>query len=208
MPRPRQKDETGYTYTDYLTWNADERWEIIGGKLFNMSPAPGRTHQTVSRRIAFEINALLKDEECEVFYAPFDVLLAPADSKDQDITDVVQPDILVVCAREKLDERGCKGAPDWVIEITSPGTASRDHIVKRKLYERYGVMEYWIVQPVDRIVMVYRLDSDGCYTRPDVYGETDAVPVEVIGGLVLDLKKVFRQLPQSVSNPVSKPPAP
>ncbi len=177
MPRPQQRHESGCTYADYLTWNDDERWEIIGGEVCNMSPAPGRTHQTVSRRMAFEINALLKDDAFEVFYAPFDVRLAHADSADQHITDVVQPDILVVCDPEKLDERGCKGAPDWVIEITSPKTASRDHIAKRKLYERHGVREYWIVQPVDRVVMVYRLDSDGRYARPDVYGETDAVPI-------------------------------
>jgi Uma2 family endonuclease len=152
--------------------------------------------------MAFEINALLKDDACEVFYAPFDVRLGHANATDQDITDVVQPDILVVCDPEKLDERGCKGAPDWVIEITSPGTASRDHIAKRKLYEQYCVKEYWIVQPVDRVVMVYRLEPDGCYARPDVFGETDAVPVEVIPGLVLDLKRVFPQLPLSLSTPV------
>jgi len=207
MPRPRQRTETGYTYADYQTWNDNERWEIIGGEAWNMSPAPGRTHQTVSRRMAFEIHALLKDEDCEVFYAPFDVRLAHADSADQEISDVVQPDILVVCDPEKLDERGCKGAPDWIIEITAPKTASRDHIAKRKLYERHGVGEYWIVQPVDRVVMVYRLDPDGRYARPDVYGETDVVSARAVPGLVMDLKRVFTHLPPSLSAPGLDPPA-
>lgn len=191
MSGAEQNHQMAYTYADYLCWDNEERFEIISGRVYNMSPAPGRIHQTVSRRMVYEISAVLKDERCEMFYAPFDVRLADRHATDQEIINVVQPDILIVCDPEKLDERGCKGAPDWIIEITSPGTASRDHITKRKLYEDHGVSEYWIVQPVDQFLMVYRLGPDGLYGRPDVYGKGDTVPSDVVSGLLIDLNRVF-----------------
>ena len=105
---------------------------------------------------------------------------------------VVQPDLLVVCDPAKLDTHGCLGAPDWIIEIISPSTASKDHIVKRELYERFGVNEYWIVQPMDRLVMVYQLTPDGRYGRPAVYSESDVITVGILPELQIDLKPVFK----------------
>lgn len=157
MSMEQEERNRFHTYSDYLAWSGEERWEIVGGVAHSMSPAPGRAHQTVSRRMAFQIEAFLENGPCEMFTAPFDVRLSESPQRDDAVMNVVQPDILVVCDPQKLDERGCKGAPDWVIEITSPATASRDHILKRDLYERYGVKEYWIVQPLDRVVMVYRV---------------------------------------------------
>jgi Uma2 family endonuclease len=115
--------------------------------------------------------------------APFDVRLAEADEADDEISTVVQPDILVVCDPDKLDDRGCRGAPDWVIEVISPGSAAHDRIRKLALYEHHGVREYWIVHPIDRILTIYELQDDE-YGKPTEYeltGTTQAstLPVSI-----------------------------
>ncbi|MHB9139847.1 MAG: Uma2 family endonuclease [Victivallaceae bacterium] len=187
----QHSEKERFSYADYLTWNDDQRWELINGEPLLMSPAPNRFHQTVSRKIEFQIESYLRGKSCEVFYAPFDVRLAEPDTQTEDIIDVVQPDLLVICDPSKLDKRGCLGAPDWIIEIVSPSTASKDHIMKRELYERFGVIEYWIVQPMDRLVMVYQLTPDARYGRPAVYSESDVIPVGILPELQIDLKEVF-----------------
>lgn len=112
-----------YTYADYLTWKFDERVELIKGKIFKMSPAPSRNHQRIAMALINPISNYFKGEKCEAYFAPFDVRLIDSKKKksDKDIYSVVQPDICVICDPEKLDERGCLGAPDWIIEILSPG---------------------------------------------------------------------------------------
>lgn len=182
-----------FSYADYLTWKDDQRWEIIDGEPILMSPAPNRFHQTISRRIEYQIEHYLRDKVCEVFNAPFDVRLEDAEISDQNSFNVFQPDLLVVCDPAKLmNNHGCIGAPDWIVEIISPSTASRDHIVKRAIYERFGVKEYWIVQPTDRIIMVYRLSPEGFYEKPDVFSETDIITVGILPELQIDLKDVFK----------------
>ena len=187
----QHSEKEKFSYADYLTWNDDQRWELINGEPLLMSPAPNRFHQTVSRKIEFQIESYLRGKSCEVFYAPFDVRLAEPGTHTEDIIDVVQPDLLVICDPSKLDKRGCLGAPDWIIEIVSPSTASKDHIMKRELYERFGVIEYWIVQPMDRLVMVYQLTPDARYGKPAVYSESDVIPVGILPELQIDLKEVF-----------------
>ncbi len=164
-----------------------------------MSPAPNRIHQTISRRLAFQIESYLQGKTCELFFAPFDVGLARNDACSEEIYDVVQPDLLVVCNPSILNDLGCIGAPDWIIEIISPSTASKDHLIKRELYERFGVSEYWIVLPLDGLIMVYQLTPEGSYGRPEVYSASDVVTVGILPELRVDLKQVFEGLDATFS---------
>lgn len=133
----------------------------------------------------------LRDKACKVYAAPFDVRLPFENEKDEDIKTVVQPDIVVVCDKSKLDDRGCKGAPDLIIEITSPTTSRLDVKDKFNLYERAGVKEYWIADPNGKTVMVFKQGEDGRYDRPDMYAEEDEIPVGIFMDLRVDLKEVF-----------------
>lgn len=155
-----------FTYADYCTWPEDERWELIDGVPYNMAPAPVRKHQWVAGEIFRQIaNHLHKKKKCRVYHAPFDVRLPLGDESDDQIHTVVQPDILVICQREREDRKGCRGAPDWVIEVLSPSTATKDHILKRELYARHGVREYWLVHPTDKVLTRYD------FTRQSVKAE-------------------------------------
>lgn len=186
-----KKQMRAFTYADYVSWNDKERWEIINGEAHNMSPAPDTLHQLISMELAFQIKSQLKEKPCQVIPAPFDVRLPLANQKEDDIINIVQPDISVVCDPEKLDKKGCLGAPDLVIEIISPTTYRKDRMEKFFLYEQMGVKEYWIVSPDDRIVEVFLLGKDGKYGRPDIYCETDTVQVMAFKGLKIDLDPVF-----------------
>ena len=147
-----------YSYADYLLWTFQERVEIIKGKLFNMSPAPRRIHQKIHSMIFTDIAVSLKGKPCEIYSAPFDVRfpIQFEDSDEQTYT-VVQPDICVVCDLKKLDDAGCKGAPNLIVEILSPTTASKDLNEKFDLYEEHGVQEYWLVYPGESVLEIYDL---------------------------------------------------
>ncbi len=138
MPMPKQIKKE-FTYADYLRWPGDERWELIDGEAYNMGPAPSTRHQLVFGELFTQIHLFLSDKECAVIAAPFDVCFPKEIKEDDSITDVVQPDIVVVRDSSKLDDRGCQGAPDFIVEIVSPSTASRDYILKSKLYEKNEV---------------------------------------------------------------------
>lgn len=174
-----------FTYADYCTWPDDERWELIDGVAYNMTPAPSRIHQDFVVELIRQIQNFLDDKPCHVYVAPFDVRLSDADEADQPIQTVIQPDIAVICDESKLDEKGCRGAPDWIIEILSPSTAATDMIQKRALYERHGVREYWLVHPTDRVLTIYRLE-DGTYGKPDVQATEGTTPASVLDGLIID----------------------
>jgi Uma2 family endonuclease len=193
MPQTQRRLEEHFTYGDYRTWPDNERWELIDGVAYDMSPAPSRLHQAVFGGIFFQIRAFLSGAECQVYGAPFDVRLPHGKQQDDDIDTVVQPDIVVVCDRNKLDDKGCKGAPDLVIEILSPSTSSKDLHEKFQLYERVGVKEYWIVHPLDRTVMVFRRDGDS-FGRPAMFAGGDQIEVQLLGALVVDLSLVFGAL--------------
>ena len=180
-----------FTHKDYLTWNDNERWELINGAAYNMAPAPSVNHQRVSRQLLLQIGIFLSDKSCEVFSAPLDVRLPEPNEKDEDTKNVVQPDIVVVCDSSRLDEKGCKGAPDLVIEIVSPSSASIDNIKKLNLYEKNGVKEYWIVHPIYKIVTIYKIMENGLYGKPETYSEKDKIEVELLKGLTIDLGLVF-----------------
>lgn len=193
MSTPEKELKKGYTYGDYLKWDEDERWEIVEGEAYNMSPSPSRLHQAILRELLYQFTAYLHDKTCEVYSAPFDVRLPKEQESEEDIDTVVQPDIVVVCNPAKLDDRGCKGAPDLVIEIVSPHTIKKDLKIKLGLYEKAGVKEYWIVYPEDGVVMVFKMGDDNKYGRPYVYGDEDSVRVGIFDDLVVDLKQVFKK---------------
>ena len=180
-----------YTYADYLTWKFEEFVEVIKGKLMRPMAGPSRMHQVYSLNIAAEIRQLLKGHPCQVYAAPFDVRLTTAGANgDEQILTVVQPDICVVCDRAKLDDRGCLGAPDWIVEIISPGNTARDTRTKFDLYEESGVLEYWIVFPGIKTVAVYVLDQDQ-YRLSAEYAAPGPVPVHTLPGLALEWTEIF-----------------
>ena len=151
-----------YTYADYLLWQFSERLEIIKGKIFKMSPAPGRNHQQVSLKLTREIDKFFINLNYELYIAPFDVRLInfKKSNADNQIFTVVQPDLCIICDLSKLDERGCLGAPDLIIEILSNGNSNTDLKIKFDLYEENGVQEYWIVNPSEKTVLIYTLQND------------------------------------------------
>lgn len=186
-----KKEKDSYNYGDYLNWSEDERWELIQGIPYLMTPAPSRRSQEVLGELFAELRNYLKDKSCRVYLAPFDVRLPAKNEKDEDIKTIVQPDITVVCDHHKLDDKGCKGAPDLIVEIVSPSSAAMDYIKKLALYEKNGVKEYWIVHPLDKIVTVYKLLNHGQYGRPEIYDQEGKIKVEILGDLILDLKSIF-----------------
>ncbi|MBU1108741.1 MAG: Uma2 family endonuclease [Candidatus Riflebacteria bacterium] len=193
MSQPIKSDDQHFTYGDYSQWSEDEHWELIDGVTYDMSPAPAKIHADISGELFFAFKSYLRGKPCKVYAAPFDVRFPEGDEPDKEIKSVVQPDILVVCDENKLDEKGCRGAPDLVIEILSPTTASKDCIQKRDLYERHGVKEFWTADPTNRLVHVYVLGSDGLYGRPAIFTDCGKVTVSIFADLKINLKEVFPQ---------------
>jgi Uma2 family endonuclease len=180
-----------YTYADYVTWPEAERWELLAGIPYNMTPAPSTRHQRVQGELFRQIANFLTDKPCEVFSAPFDVRLPRQDEADEEIENIVQPDIAVICDSSKIDDKGCRGAPDWIIEVISPASSRRDRMVKFYTYERFGVREYWLVTPDDKTIEVFSLGNENTYSRPVFYTEEDAIHSKVLAGLVIDLSDLF-----------------
>jgi len=181
-----------YTYADYLKWTFEERVELIKGKLFKMSPAPGTRHQLLTGELYGLLWTFLHKRPCKVFIAPFDVRLTRRAQNDTDVTTVVQPDICVVCDPSKIEARGCIGAPDIVVEVLSPGNNTTELRDKYNIYEESGVLEYWIVSPQDNNIIVNRL-VNGKYvgSRPMVAGDT--ITTAVLPGFSLDIQAYFEQ---------------
>lgn len=190
-----------YSYADYLTWQVRERLELIKGHLFKMSPAPMRYHQELSGALHREFSAYLKKKPCKVFHAPFDVRLPKTqnDQRDDQIYTVVQPDLVVVCDRAKLDRKGCLGAPDLIVEILSPSTAAKDVKDKFALYEEAGVREYWIVHPEEAIIEVFRRDPTGKYQLERIYTREDCISVGIFDDFSIDLRDIFEEAPSDLA---------
>ena len=181
-----------YTYADYLTWKFDERVELIRGWIKRMSPSPLKKHQLISMELSIQIGIYLRGKDCNIFAAPFDVRLINIRKKeiDQAILSVVQPDISIICDLEKLDDRGCLGSPDWIIEILSPGNSKKEMKEKYALYEENGVREYWIVSPEYLFVQVHHLINDK-FMLSDTYFEGDNIPVGIFKDFFIDSEKMF-----------------
>jgi Uma2 family endonuclease len=151
-----------YSYADYLTWQLEENVELIKGKIMAMSPAPNLKHQNAITNLGGSLYQYFHKRPCKLFYAPFDVKLYNSQKSklsDQDVFSVVQPDLCVICDKDKLTEQGCNGSPDWIIEILSPGNSKKEMRLKYDLYQENGVTEYWLVYPYEQAVYQFVLDQ-------------------------------------------------
>ncbi|HRF12495.1 MAG: hypothetical protein AW09_000088 [Candidatus Accumulibacter phosphatis] len=189
------RDHNYHTYADYLAWPEDVRYELIDGTAYLMAPAPTLEHQEVAGEIYFQLRQALAGNTCRVFIAPLDVRFPKTEAADERIDTVLQPDVLVVCDLSRLDHRGVCGAPDLVVEVLSPSTASHDHVWKRRVYERSGVREYWLVHPIDRMITVYRL-QDGEYGKPEVMELSGETVVGILPGVAVRWDALLQRLPK------------
>jgi Uma2 family endonuclease len=182
-----------YTYADYLQFKMDDMVEIIKGKIFKMAPAPSSKHQRVSANLSGIFYNYFRNQPCQYFCAPFDVIL-PSKGKDFNASDkVVQPDIVIICDPSKIQEKGCFGAPDWIIEILSPFTAKKDLQLKFDLYEESEVGEYWIVAPLYHTIEVFVLENK-VFRRVRAYAQDDIVRSHTFPDLEMDLREIFSEL--------------
>ncbi|MDB2122851.1 Uma2 family endonuclease [Clostridium paraputrificum] len=181
------KETKTYTYNDYLTYDEGERIEIIEGNIYAMSPAPSRIHQKIIMKISNQLENYIKSNNgsCEVYPAPFDVILKNDDEEVGNSKNVVQPDISVICDKSKLTDKGCTGSPNMIIEVVSPYNPSNDFVKKLNLYQDYKVQEYWIINPMKKNILVYNLTDTG-YDTPNMYSFNDVVPVSIFKELNID----------------------
>ncbi len=177
-----KKIEKRYTYSDYLTWADEERWEIIDGVAYNMSPAPGVKHQNVVGTFFTHLKQKLAGKPFRPFIAPTDVVLSEID--------VVQPDIFVVCDEKKITEANIQGAPDLVVEVLSPATALKDKREKKVLYERSGVREYIIVNPLELYAERFLLKK-GHYEGSEVFGPKEVLSLQSLDAVEVPLWEIF-----------------
>ncbi|MDR3594746.1 Uma2 family endonuclease [Clostridium sp.] len=180
-----------YTYKDYLTFDENERIEIIEGEIINMSPAPSRIHQKIITEILYKIRKYIETNNgsCEVYPAPFDVILKNNDEDVINSKNIVQPDISVICDKNKLTDKGCSGSPDMIAEVVSSGSPRNDYIRKLNLYEKFMVKEYWIVNPMKSNILVYVLTENG-YDAPTSYTFNDKVKVNIYDNLEIDFNSI------------------
>ena len=185
-----------YSYADYLSWRLEESVELIKGKIMAMSPAPSRKHQGVSLNLSISLGNYFKHKLCNLYVAPFDVKLYDRRKSllsDREVFSVVQPDLCVICDRDKLTEQGCDGAPDWIIEVLSPGNSRKEVRLKYDLYEESGVTEYWLVFPYEQIVQQFVLDDNGKYQLRGFYPGNEIATPHLFPDLQIDLNDVFAE---------------
>lgn len=195
MPKAEEPDFSyqNHSYADYLKWDLDERVELIKGRIFKMSPGPNRLHQKISGYLFNSFFNYLKNNPCETYTAPFDVRLPRHSNKNEEIYTVVQPDICVICDPLKLDDAGCIGAPDLIVEILSPGNNKKELKNKFEVYEESGVKEYWIIHPSEQTVLIYSL-IEGKFHPSRLFSSGDKVNSSVIKGYQLDLESFFNEM--------------
>ena len=211
--------EKRYTYGDYKTWDDDLRWELIDGEAFCMTPGPGTAHQSLSAKLVAKLVSYFEGKGCQVFDAPFDVMLPNGNEPEDEIDTVVQPDIMILCDMSKLQHNGIKGAPDIVFEILSPSTTQRDLDDKFTLYERAGVKEYVIVDPRNYVMFVHRRDAedrpppsdlssrsgeDRRFTFRKVYGADGVLEFGMFPELKIDLSSVWGDIRDLPAAPLGK----
>ena len=176
-------EEKVYTIDDIYALPEGERAELIDGHIYYMAP-PNRTHQKISMELSARILEYIRSHKgkCEVYAAPFAVYL------DDTTSTYVEPDISVICDPDKLDDQGCNGAPDWIIEIVSPSNSSHDYVMKLNLYADAGVREYWIVDPSRERILVYHLEQTDFSV--ETYTFQDSVPVKIYPDLQIDFNSL------------------
>jgi Uma2 family endonuclease len=184
MSLTQEKDKE-FTYTDYLTWPDEERWELIDGRAYNMTPAPTTKHQSLIGNFFGLLRTAVCGASCRCFIAPTDIVLSPRD--------VVQPDVFVVCDRTKITDANIQGAPDLVVEVASPSTGLKDKREKKNLYEKHGVREYILIYPSLGCVERFLLGEDGLYGKGDIFGANEMLPLGSLTDITIDLREVFEE---------------
>ena len=181
---PEQNALTASEWETWLSLPETTRAEFIHGKIYYMA-SPSRIHQALLARLVVTLTNHIDEKggSCRVYPAPFSVRL------DKEKDNYLEPDISVICDKDKLTDAGCVGAPDWIIEIASPGDPAHDYVVKLGLYRDAGVREYWIVNPMDENVIVYRMD--GTDFRLESYTLKDTVSTKILDGLSVDFKQLM-----------------
>ncbi|AEM74176.1 Uma2 family endonuclease [Caldicellulosiruptor acetigenus] len=181
-----------YTYTDYLGFPKDARVELIDGLIYDMSPAPSRVHQEIITELITMFNVYIKknNKPCKVYAAPFDVVLVEEGQDESKATNVVQPDVSIICDKKKLTERGCVGAPEMIIEVVSEYNPSHDYVRKLNLYNQFKVNEYWIINPYEQNILVYTYKDNIGYSSPKVYTFNDKVRVGIFEDLIIDFAQI------------------
>jgi Uma2 family endonuclease len=189
-----KRDTHYHTYADYLTWSRTYGDELIDGTAYvREPPSPTRSHQEIVGELYYQATKALEDKPCRVYVAPFDVRLPKSTEEDDQVDTVVQPDVFIVSDLKKVDARGVRGAPDWVAEVLSPSTARHDQTLKLSAYERAGVREVWLIEPVDRTVTIYRLEA-GCYGRATIRKLKGRTQLTAVPGVTIDWARVLAKL--------------
>ena len=192
--RLRKRDTHYHTFADYLRWSATYGDELINGAAYvREPPGPSPSHQGIAFELGRQIGNALEGKPCRVFAAPLDVRLPKSTEEDNQIDTVVQPDVFIVCDLRKIDARGMRGAPDWIAEVLSPGTASHDRRIKLPVYERAGVREVWLIDPHKRTLTLYRLEA-GRYGRATVLELKGQTPLTAVPGVTIDWDKVLAKI--------------
>ena len=186
-----KRDTDYHTYSDYLTWSRDYGDELINGTAYvREPPSPSQSHQEIVVELCRQAANALKGKRCRVYVAPFDVRLPKSTEEDGQVDTVVQPDVLIVSDPRKVDARGVRGAPDWVAEVLSPSTASHNRTVKLSAYERAGVREVWLIDPVDRTLTIYQLEA-GSYGRATILELKGRTQLTAVPGVTIDWARVL-----------------
>jgi Uma2 family endonuclease len=186
-----KRDTHYHTYADYLTWSRSYGDELISGTAYvREPPAPSWLHQEVVVELCRQIANALEGKSCRVCVAPLDVRLPRSTEGDDQVDTVVQPDVLIVSDLKKVDARGIRGAPDWVAEVLSPSTASHNRTVKLSAYERAGVREVWLIDPVDRTLTIYQLEA-GSYGRATILELKGRTQLTAVPGVTIDWARIL-----------------
>jgi len=184
-----------YSYADYLTWQFEQAVELIKGKILPLA-APSRRHQDILLALTFSVHPCVVKKGCSLYIAPFDVRLFDRRKSlkaNKDVYSVIQPDICVICDKSKLDDKGCIGAPDFVVEILSPGNSIREMKIKKNLYEENQVREYWIIDPERETAHQFVLNDLGLFAPPVIYASDENIHSEIFPDLVIELEALFKR---------------
>jgi Uma2 family endonuclease len=189
-----QRDTHYHTYADYLTWSRDYGDELINGTAYvREPPSPSFSHQGIVGALYYQLVSALKGKPCRVCIAPLDVRLPKSTEEDDQVDTVVQPDVFIVCDLQKADARGVRGAPDWLAEVLSPGTARHDRLRKIPVYERAGVREVWLIDAIKRTLTLYRLEA-GSYGHATVLELKGRTPLTAVPGVTIDWAEVLAEM--------------
>jgi len=189
-----KRDAHRHTYADYLVWSRTYGDELIDGTAYvREPPAPAWSHQMIVIEVSRQIANALEGKPCRVCVAPSDIRLPKLGKEDDQVDTVVQPDIFIISDLRNVDARGLCGAPDWLAEVLSPSTARYDRITKLPAYERAGVREAWLINPIDRTVSIYQLEG-GRYGRPTVVELKGRTQLGAVDGVTIDWDRVVAKI--------------